>query len=78
MVKDYSLLDKMGYESFLLSPALSLIVGIFLFFGLISFGSFFLSFLFKKDISNNNIFLLHSAVIGINVLLFFYTPFNSF
>jgi len=77
MVKDYSLLDKMGYESFLLSPALSLIVGIFLFFGLISFGSFFLSFLFKKDISNNNIFLLHSPLIGSNVLLFFFTPLAS-
>ena len=77
MVKDFFLLEKIGYESFLLSPVFSLIIGVFLFFGLISFGSFFLSFLFKKDISKNNLFFLHSPLIGSNVLLFFFFPLAS-
>ena len=77
MVKNHSLFEQMGYESFLLSPALSLIVGIFLFFGLISFGSFFLSFFFKDEISNNKIFFLHSPLVGSNVLLAIFFPLAS-
>ena len=77
MVSNLEQIHKMGYESFLYSPALSLGVGTFMFLGLISFGSFFLSFFFKKDISNNNLFLLHSPLIASNVLLFFFFPLAS-
>jgi hypothetical protein len=77
MVIHLAEIQKMGYENFLYSPILSLIIGILLFFGLISFGSFFLSFFFNKNISNNNLFLLHSPLIGSNVLLFFFYPLAS-
>jgi len=77
MVIHLAEIKKMGYENFLYSPILSLIIGILLFFGLISFGSFFLSFFFKKNISNNNLFLLHSPLIGSNVLLFLFFPLAS-
>ena len=70
-------INKMGYETFLYSPIFSLVIGILLFLGLMSFGSFFLSFLFKKDISNNNLFLLHSPLIATNVLLFCFFPLAS-
>ena len=77
MVIHLAEIQKMGYENFLYSPILSLIIGILLFFGLISFGSFFLSFFFNKNISNNNLFLLHSPLIGSNVLLFLFYPLAS-
>jgi hypothetical protein len=77
MVIHLAEIQKMGYENFLYSPILSLIIGILLFFGLISFGSFFLSFFFNKNISNNNLVLLHSPLIGSNVLLFFFYPLAS-
>ena len=74
MVSELEPIGKMGYESFLHTPILSLIIGILLFFGLISFGSLFLSLFFKKEINNNNLFLLHSPLIGSNLLLFFFFP----
>ena len=77
MVNELVQIDKMGYESFLYSPILSLVIGTLLFFGLISFGSFFLSFFFKKEVNNNNLFLLHSPLIGSNLLLAFLFPLTS-
>jgi len=77
MVSNLMQINKMGYETFLYSPIFSLVIGILLFLGLMSFGSFFLSFLFKKDISNNNLFLLHSPLIATNVLLFCFFPLAS-
>lgn len=67
----------MGYENYLYSPIQSTFIGILLFFGLISFGSFFLSIFFKQEISNNNIFLLHSPLVGSNVLLAIFFPLAS-
>jgi hypothetical protein len=77
MVNELVQIDKMGYESFLYSPILSLVVGILLFFGLSSFGSFFLTFFFKKEINNNSFFFLHSSLIGSNLLLLFFFPLAS-
>jgi len=77
MVNELLPIDKMGYESFLYSPILSLVVGILLFFGLSSFGSFFLTFFFKKEINNNSLFFLHSSLIGSNLLLLFFFPLAS-
>ncbi len=77
MVSELEPIGKMGYESFLHTPILSLVIGILLFFGLVSFGSLFLSFFFKREINNNNLFLLHSPLIGSNLLLAFLFPLTS-
>ena len=77
MVSELEPIGKMGYESFLYTPILSLIIGILLFFGLVSFGSLFLSLFFKKEINNNNLFLLHSPLIASNLLLAFLFPLTS-
>lgn len=66
--------EKIGYEVFLYSPIFSLLIGIFLFLGTISFGSFFLSFFFKDEYLKNKFFILHAPLLGANILILIFFP----
>ena len=68
----------MGYENYLTHPLLSVFIGVILFLGVSFLGSLIIKSIFKKKDLNNNLFFLHSPLIGSNVLIMLLFPVASF
>ena len=69
---------SMGYENYLTHPLLSVFIGVILFLGVSFLGSLIIKSIFKKKDLNNNLFFLHSPLIGSNVLIMLLFPVASF
>ena len=65
-----------GYEKYLFHPFLSTLIGIILFLGLFGLGYFVIKFFLKINL--NKYFILHSPLVGSNLIILFLFPLTSF